>query len=81
MRAASAKTPWFSKATLIVSGDGRITRRMSDAPVTTIEAVSEMILTIRGTRVMLDSDLAALYGVETQSAGARRDAPQGALPG
>lgn len=31
-----------------------------------VEAIEAMIYTIRGHRVMLDSDLAKLYGVETK---------------
>jgi ORF6N domain len=39
---------------------------MSDPPIVTIDAVSEMIVNVRGSRVMLDADLAALYAVETR---------------
>ena len=31
-----------------------------------IESITSRIITLRGQRVMLDSDLAALYGVETR---------------
>jgi hypothetical protein len=37
-----------------------------------IEQIDTMIRTIRGERVMLDSDLASIYGVETKSAFAIR---------
>jgi hypothetical protein len=41
---------------------------MSDAPaVFTVETIVQRILDIRGQRVMLDSDLAILYGVETKA--------------
>lgn len=34
--------------------------------ITTIEAVKEMIISVRGERVILDADVARLYGVETK---------------
>lgn len=39
---------------------------MIEKPVILSEQIGARILTIRGQRVMLDSDLAALYGVETK---------------
>jgi phage regulator Rha-like protein len=39
---------------------------MVPEPVTTIEVVQNRIQLIRGQKVMLDSDLAGLYGVETK---------------
>ena len=34
-------------------------------PVVTVEEIRGMVYTVRGKQVMLDSDLAKLYGVET----------------
>ncbi len=39
---------------------------MSDAPIIPVDDIREWIYTIRGVQVMLDSDLARLYGVETK---------------
>lgn len=38
----------------------------SPAPAATIGAIAGRIVLLRGQRVMLDADLAALYGVETR---------------
>ena len=35
-------------------------------PAAAVEGIDSRILTVRGQRVMLDSDLAAIYGVETK---------------
>jgi ORF6N domain len=40
-------------------------RKKSKSPMP-IEQIDEMIRTIRGLRVMLDRDLAKIYGVETR---------------
>jgi hypothetical protein len=40
---------------------------MSAHPGVAMEAIAELILIIRGQRVILDSDLAGLYGVETRA--------------
>ena len=39
---------------------------MSDAPLVPVEVVESRILTVRGHKVILDADLAELYGVETR---------------
>ena len=39
---------------------------MSEQRQATIAGIAQRILVVRGRRVMLDSDLAALYGVETK---------------
>ena len=38
----------------------------NEATMTTVERIDSMILTIRGQKVMLDSDLAVIYGVTTK---------------
>ena len=40
---------------------------MKKAPLVAIEAIASRILLIRGQKVMLDADLAALYGVQTRA--------------
>jgi len=39
---------------------------MSDAPIVSVERIQRTIVILRGQRVMLDADLAALYGVTTK---------------
>ena len=39
---------------------------MADEQITNAVGIESMILTVRGSRVMLDSDLAAIYGVTTK---------------
>ena len=38
-----------------------------DVPAVTMKRIEECIYTVRGQRVMLDSDLAAVYGVTTKN--------------
>lgn len=46
---------------------GSQTMFMSNQPaITTVEKIESLILTLRGQRVMLDSDLAEIYGVTTK---------------
>jgi hypothetical protein len=40
--------------------------KKTEAPVA-VEQIGQMIRSVRGTRVMLDSDLARIYGVETRA--------------
>src|SRR5437667_12375729 len=39
---------------------------MSEAPLIPLDRIKRSIVTVRGNRVMLDADLAELYGVETR---------------
>jgi len=41
---------------------------MKDSSLITVERIEKTIFLIRGEKVMLDSDLASLYGVETKAA-------------
>ena len=42
-----------------------VTRMGRDLEITMVESIESLILTVRGQRVMLDSDLARIYGVTT----------------
>ena len=44
---------------------GEVTNNLSVAELTTVDAIRSRIFTTRGAQVMLDRDLAMLYGVET----------------
>jgi len=46
-----------------------------------IERIEDQIHTVRGKRVMLDADLARLYGVTTSRLNEQVSAERGALPG
>lgn len=59
-------------------GDRRISRfgkRRMPAVSTAVAAIEERILTLRGQKVLLDSDLAALYGVSRKAARGAAEEP------
>ncbi len=49
-------------------------------PETDLALIEQRIYTIRGVRVLLDSDLAALYGVPTKRLNEQYRCKRGALP-
>jgi hypothetical protein len=66
VRMLSLTSPWFSKQLLAVVDDNLRMPRNPDQHVVLVERVQRTILILRGHRVILDADLAALYGVETK---------------
>ena len=53
------------KEVQLVKESGEVTNSLAVAELTTVDAIRSRILTTRGVQVLLDRDLAGLYGVST----------------